>query len=173
LIEILFLLNLLVRSDPFCKMANISERIPLQIINNQLILFATFSCSSLRVHHAFMKFVIDTGSPESFISDNDVSKLQIAMKDRENAGLIDFGGSRFKRAILPEAKIDILLEDKTENLSIQLSHSFYALKTTKSNEKKKQTAQALPSILGLNFLKEHNLSLHVIMTENLAYLQRE
>ncbi len=54
-----------------------------------------------------------------------------------------------------------------------LNTSLSALKTTKSSEQKIQIAQILPSILGLDFLEDQKLSLHVILNENIAYLEVE
>ena len=36
---------------------------------------------------------------------------------------------------------------------------------------KLQVAESLPSIIGLNFLKEQKIGLHVIIHENMAYIE--
>ena len=58
------------------------ERIPLQIIGRRLILTSVIECKSLRIPRRIMEFTIDTGSPNSYISDKDVRKLQIPIKFR-------------------------------------------------------------------------------------------
>ena len=99
-------------------------------------------------------------------------RLQISIKDRVSKEEVDFGGSRFKQVSLPRIKIYLLKEGiEKEYFSFDISLS--ALKTTKTSVKKAQIAQTLPSILGLDFLKEQKLSLHVILTEDLAYLKYE
>ena len=128
------------------------ERIYLQIIEGRLILIAIIECESLRISKQIVQFVVDTGSSDSFLSELDVKRLKIPIKDKEVKNEIDFGGSRFKQVSLPKI-----------NLS--------ALKTTKLSEKKIQIAQTLSSILGIDFLKEQKLSLHIILSENLAYLE--
>jgi hypothetical protein len=119
-----------------------------------------------------MEFVIDTGSPDSYLSDKDVRKLQISIKEKTSKGEVDFGGSRYKQISLPKITMYLLKEGKNNGhhtLKINLS----ALRTTKVSEKKVVMAQVLPSILGLDFLKEQKVSLHVILTEKLAYLEFE
>jgi len=83
---------------------------------------------------------------------------------------VDFGGSRFKRITLPKITMYLL---KETNDPITLNLSLSALKTTKSSQKKIVVAETLPSILGMDFFKEQKFSLHVILTEDLAYLQYE
>lgn len=149
------------------------ERISLQIVKGTIMLPSVIECRSLRIQRQIMSFVIDTGSPDSFLSDVDVKKLQIPIKNRSIKGEIDFGGSRFKQISLPKFKIHLLSEDKKQKPLVLPSLSLSALKTTKCSEKKVQIAQTLPSVLGLSFLKEQKLSLHIILTENIAYLQYE
>ena len=57
------------------------ERIPLQVVEGRLVLTTVIECPSLRIHRQFMDFVLDTGSPDSYLSDKDVRRLQIPMKD--------------------------------------------------------------------------------------------
>ncbi len=148
------------------------ERISLQIVEGRLVLTSVIECPSLRIHKQLMDFVIDTGSSTSYLSDKDVRKLQIPIKDREINEEVDFGGSRFKQISLPKITIYLLKEDRTKGY-LTFSVSLSALKTTKMSERKIQSAQMLPSILGLDFLKEQKLSLHVILKEDLAYLEVE
>ena len=146
------------------------DRIQLQIIEGRLVLTSVIKCPSLRIQQQLMEFVIDTGSPDSYLSDKDVRKLQIPIKGKPTKGEVDFGGSRFNKVFLPKIKMFLLKEDEgCHVLNVNLS----ALKTTKTSEKKIQIAETLPSILGMDFLKEQNISLHVILTENLAYLEFE
>ena len=145
------------------------ERIALQIIEGRLVLTSVIECKSLRIPLQILDFVIDTGSPNSYLSDKDVKRLHIPIKDRPTLERVDFGGSRFKQVSLPKIHLHLLNENKED---ILLSVSLTALKTTKASERNIQIAESLPSILGIDFLKEQALSLHVILTENLAYLER-
>ena len=151
----------------------IKDRIPLEIVEGKLVMNSMIECRSLRVRHRFMRFVIDTGSSDSYLSDLDVKRLQIPIKDRRPIGDVNFGGSTFKQVPLPKFKIYLLMEDNDKNDYLTFDVPLTALKTTKMAEKKRKVTETLPSILGMDFLREQKLSLHVILTEDLAYLQYE
>jgi hypothetical protein len=115
-------------------------------------------------------FVIDTGSPDSYMSSKDVKRLQIAVNDKESSGEVDFGGSRYKISGLPPFYFHLLNEDRSKpHISIKVT--LKALKTSKASERKLQTAESLPSILGMDFLKEQKAALYVNVFENTAFLE--
>lgn len=149
------------------------ERIPLQIIEGRLVLTSVIECKSLRIYRQIMDFIIDTGSADSYLSQKDAIRLQIPIKGKPTICEVDFGGSRFEQIKLPKFKLFLLKEDKEKNEFIETEVELSALKTTKTSEKKIQVAQQLPSILGMDFLKQKKFSLHVILTEGIAYLQYE
>jgi hypothetical protein len=144
------------------------ERIPLQVIEGRITLKAVIENPRLRITHHIVDFVIDTGSQDSFLSQKDVAKLQIPISGKSIKGEVDFGGSRFKQIDLPHFKVHLLNENQKV---ILLKVSLMALKTTKSSEKKIQIAETLPSILGTDFLRDHKVSLHLALAENVAYIQ--
>jgi hypothetical protein len=146
-------------------------RFPLQISGGQLILTCVVECKSLRIRRQIMKFVVDTGSSDSYISMKDAVKLQIPLTTKRKSGEIDFGGSRFDKISLPKFTTYVLQENNKKNDYHNFKIRIYALRSNKNNNMKLQTAESLPSILGLNFLKEQNLSLHVFMDEESAYLK--
>ena len=142
---------------------------PLQIVEGRLVLTAVVECPKLRIHRQIMEFVIDTGSQNSYLGYKDVMRLQIPLNEKHSKGEVDVGGSRYKEIELPKMKFHILTEDKLSTISLDVE--IHALRTTKTSTQKIQIAQALPSIIGMNFLKDQKLSLHVIPTENIAYLE--
>ena len=144
-------------------------RVPLQIVEGRLVLTAVVECSKLRIQRQIMEFVIDTGSQNSYFGYKDVMRLHIPLSEKSPKGEVDVGGSRYKEIELPKMKFHILTEDKISTISLDVE--FYALRTTKTSMQKIQIAQALPSIIGMNFLKDQRLSLHVIPAENIAYLE--
>jgi hypothetical protein len=152
-------------------MEAIKERIPLQIVEDRLRLTAVVECAKLRVRRQLMEFVVDTGSSASYLSDKDVRRLQIPIRSRTAEQEVDFGGSRFRQILLPAFRLHLLKEEKDE--VVTLTVCLNALQTTKQSEEKRQVAQTLPSILGMDFLKQQRLSLHVLPSEGIAYLQRE
>jgi hypothetical protein len=114
--------------------------------------------------------VIDTGSPDSYISMKDSKKMQIPVGDKTASGEVDFGGSRYKIIYLPIFDFFMLNEDRSKpHISIEVE--LKALKTTKLSEKNMRTAEALPSILGMDFLREQKITLFVDVSESVAYLE--
>ena len=154
-------------------MVGLKDRIPLQIIEGRLVVLAAVECPSLRVRRQLIEFVIDTGSPESYIGQKDSTKLQIPVKDRREDGTVAFGGSQYKKIKLPSFTFYLLKQDNQKNDYVLLEVNLHALKTTKTSPHRVQAADASPSILGLDFLIEQKLSLHVILTADMAYLQYE
>ena len=146
------------------------ERVPLTIGEN-LNLLVLISCDKLRIRMRPIKFVLDTGSPESYLSQIDINKLQIPLGNKEVKDKINLGGSQYNTLPLPKFKFYMLKDNKSvlekEGLTL------YALQSVTTSPSKIQFSQTLPSILGLDFLKEQKLSLHVILTEDMAYLQYE
>ena len=142
-----------------------NKRIP----EGRLVLTSVVESAKLRIQRQIMEFIIDTGSQNSYLSFLDVLRLQIATSDKSSDKEINFGGSRFKQIPIPKLKMHLLTDDKSTALSLDVQIS--ALKTTKTSTKNIQIAEQLPSILGMDFLKEQKLSLHVILSEDLAYLE--
>jgi len=147
-------------------------RIPLSIVGNQLVLICAIECRRLRIHRQIIRFVIDTGSADSFISTKDATKLQIPLSGKSKSGEVDFGGSRYDKIELPEFTLYAFEEDNTHNKYISLKVLLNALRSNKKSEKNIQTAEALPSILGTKFLKEQGLKLYLDITEQITYLEK-
>ena len=147
-----------------------NERVPITLGYN-ISLLVLISCDKLRIRMRPIKFVLDTGSPESYLSQIDIQKLQIPLSSRETTDKINLGGSQYNTISLPKFKFYMLKDDKSiiEKDDITL----YALQPLTTSPTKLQFSQTLPSILGLDFLREQKLSLHVILTEDMTYLQYE
>jgi hypothetical protein len=61
-----------------------------------------------------MEFVIDTGSPDSYLSEKEVKRFQISLK-KPATGEVDFGGSRFRQVNLPRIDMFLLNDGKQNN----------------------------------------------------------
>jgi len=147
------------------------ERVMLQIMNNRLILVGVIESKNLRMPKRIFDAIIDTGSVNSYLSQKDVERFQISVQSKNSEGEVDFGGSRFVQAKIPDVELSFFKGESKELRAIKIP--FRALKTTKSSERKKIIASELPSILGMDFLSNSKYSLHVVLTENIAYLQYE
>lgn len=148
------------------------NRTPLSIINGRLVLTTVIDCDKLRIRRKIMNFVLDTGSPDSYITYKDVLKLQIPLEGKQSKGITNFGGSKFNTIQLPHFKFHLIKSGNEQILELD-NISLYALKPTKTSKEHQLLIEALPSILGLDFLKEQKLSLHVVLSEDLVYLQHE
>ena len=147
------------------------NRTSLQIINGRLILTTLVDCEKLRIRRKIMNFVLDTGSPSSYISYKDALKLHIPL-DKQSTGITNFGGSKFNIILMPKFKFYLIKSGDGQIAELQ-NVQISVLKPTKTSKEHKIAFEALPSILGLDFLREQKLSLHVILTEEMAYLKYE
>jgi hypothetical protein len=147
------------------------RRIKLDIIDGQLILTALIECPQLRIRKRLMTFVIDTGSEQSLLSDAAVKTLQVSLDGKSTHGQIRFGGATYDCIELPKTTFYVLLDDlrTPRKLSVTLT----ALRTQRISERKRQAAEALPCVLGIQFLQDQGIALHYLPKEKLAYLELE
>ena len=147
-------------------------RIPLVFSGDQIVLVCAIECKSLRIHKRLARFIIDTGSINSFLSTKDVISLQVPVSGVKADDQVDFGGSRFDRVELPKFNIYVFKEDKNSNEYITLKIKISALRSNKKSKEKIQIAESLPSILGMDFLKEQRLALYVNPAEKISYMEK-
>lgn len=146
------------------------ERISLQFIEDRLFLNTLIVAHGLRISYKPVQFAVDTGSPESFFSQAEVRKFNIPMNHLKDKGYVFFGGTKHKVKVASSVKI-IVINDKQEKR--EFTHDIGAIETMKKSIKSIQIAEALPSVIGMDFLREHKLSLHVFPSEKIAYLESE
>ena len=144
------------------------KRIPLTIHDGQLVLYAIVKT---RARWRLVSFVIDTGSRDSYLNSNDLKELGISPNTRMQTELVCFGGTTFHKVPLPNVTIHIWTGrnqmDKDNYLHRPMKA--YGLRTTTHRDQHHQ--QALPSILGMQFLREQQLTLHVDASEEIAFLE--
>lgn len=143
-------------------------KIPLLILERRVQIVSIFSCAGIRVHGQ-VKFIVDTGSPLTILSEGDALKLHIplnALRDvSEEKKHIYMGGSVSELKLIPkEVKLGFE-NDKKEMKYITLSNLCVAV-GTKKDEKHKQISQGSPSILGLDFFEQQELLLHIDPSKN-------
>ncbi len=146
------------------------ERINLQFKQGQPPqLVALARSEKLRIAPSMVWFVIDTGSPMTFFSQAETKILKIPLEGRREKEVIQFGGFNFKSIETEDFNIYMLIDKNNFNIT----HKMDAIKVTRMSEDARIKAESLPSIMGMDFLKKHNLSLHIYPAEELACLQRE
>lgn len=125
-------------------------------------------CKHLRLGKKITTFIIDTGSNQSLLSETSVKALQISLDGRATEGHVRFGGATYDTVPLPPITFYLLNDAKRVR---QFSVDLAAVRTRRVSKEKKEAAEALPSILGVDFLEKQGLSLHYIAREKLAYLE--
>lgn len=114
--------------------------------------------------------MIDTGSPYTVIAPRDAMRFRLSMKGlaRRPGHSIHLAGFKFKRHPMGETRLTIRTE-KESPITV-LSPCFSIIVPTKVNKKILKDVQSIPSIMGIDFLEEHNVGLYFDPIEKLAYL---
>ena len=146
------------------------ERIPLQYIEDRLYLTTLIYAPRYRVLYKPVQFAVDTGSPNSFFSQAEVKKFNIPMKALKDEGYLFFGGSKHRVKTASSIQLFVINDQHQKKEFIQ---DIGAIETTKKTVKNIQIAETLPSVIGMDFLKQQKLSLHVYPSEKIAYLEFE
>jgi hypothetical protein len=142
-------------------------KIPLNISQGLISVLASVRIRELRVY-GIVKFFVDTGSPKTFIGEQDALKLQIRFSRINFTERARMGGTSIS---IGEIKDDVHLYFKTEKESIHVQPvKFYV---SKGMWTKKGIVSPNPSILGYDFLFENKFALYYSPSENKAYLERK
>jgi len=141
--------------------------IPLNISQGLISVLATVRIPNWRVY-GIVKFFIDTGSPKSFIGEQDAIRLQIRFSKINFNERARMGGTAIA---IGEIRDDVHLYFKTEKESIHLKPVRFFV--SKGMWVKKGIVSPNPSILGYDFLLENRFALYYNPYENRAYLERK
>jgi len=139
-------------------------RIPLKISNGLIHVITLVRIPSLRVC-GIVKFFVDTGSPESFVGEQDATRLKVPMK------ILNFS----KPALMGGTKIS-LAQTGAITFRFQAANGPIAVKcpsfhVAKGMWSKKGVVHSNPSILGTDFLLGNNLQLFFWPSNNVAFLR--
>jgi hypothetical protein len=141
--------------------------IPLTISQGLISVLATIRIPNWRVY-GVVKFFIDTGSPKTFIGEQDAIKLQMRLSRIDYTERARMGGTSIS---IGEIKEDVHLYFKTDKESIPVKpERFYVSKGMWTRD---GITSPNPSILGYDFLLENGFALYYNPSENVAYLERK
>jgi phosphorylcholine metabolism protein LicD len=143
-------------------------KIPLQFVQGKIILPAVITSSNYRFGFRKISFLIDTGSPKTFISEKDAMVLQIPMKSLKFSEFIKLGGSKYE--MLNGKPVKIYFKND-EGKSKVFDFSLTIAKTTKKTKEAINESRACPSIIGTDFLTQHDLSLFFRPAKSTCYLE--
>lgn len=111
-------------------------------------------------------FIVDTGSPETFIDEFVASKFRIVTKNLKFSNTMLMGGTKVDFFSL--GKVIINFRDENKNL---MRVGFNNLKVSQTSWTKPGTIYSSTSLLGMNFLLENKLSLFVNPDKREGYLE--
>jgi len=111
-------------------------------------------------------FIVDTGSPETFIDEFVVSKFRILTKNLKFSNSMMMGGT--KVGLYSLGKVTVNFRNGNKNL---IPVKFDNLKVSQTSWTKAGTVYSSTSILGMNFLLENKLSLFVNPDRREGYIE--
>ena len=127
---------------------------------------------SLEYGHNPFKFnaLFDTGSPYILtLSQYDASKMQIPFKNLPKGKIISLGSLKYQSYILKNKHV--IMKDNENKLIRFNIPEIPILISTKKGQKALNEAYSMPSIIGLKFLEDNALSLHINGKVKTGYLQ--
>ncbi|MCD6573833.1 MAG: hypothetical protein J7K95_07040 [Thermoplasmata archaeon] len=153
-------------------------KIPLKVekLHGGLKPFVTFICEFPRYHkRLFVNAFVDTGSNHTSIALSQLLKRGINVKsiiDENDFTEIMIGGAKHKGYPIKE-RFDIRFLTQN-NKTIHLKpEKLYVYLPYHENKEGWAMSYSLPSIIGVDFLIHHNLSLYFNPSKQMAWLERE
>lgn len=144
-------------------------RIPLIISEDIIILNCFIRAPDYHNVYGNIKFIVDTGSTDSFIGEIDAIKLRIPIsrlgKNEEKQGRGLAGGSIILYAIK-----NVTLSFLSENKRIEKIH--FQHMDVGLSARKDEKSRIRESILGNDFLLKNNLTLVFNPSKQIAYLEK-
>jgi len=115
-----------------------------------------------------VKFYVDTGSPESLISEEDAKRLMFPITKLTYDKTSLMGGAKIRTAEVKDIELTFRVgEDAAQKIHMGV------FRVAKSLWTKKEAIACSSSILGNDFLLKNKLSLHVNPLKNEAYYKEE
>lgn len=115
--------------------------------------------------------IIDTGSTETFLSEEDALKYKIPVDALEFVKpAYGLGGGTFNLHKITNVVMSFL-DDENKVIRISLPFLFVSL-CMKKDERTKFIAKTIPSIIGTDFLKNNEFAFLLDMSKNVAYLEK-
>ena len=127
-----------------------------------------------RRYHMFkpLRLFVDTGSPWTIIGERDASLLNVPYKRLlKTRAMTGIGGGSI---IAHEMKtVEMIFKDENEKGVIIKFPTVYAIRTQKRDARSKTRSEAVPSILGLDFLLKNGFKLVFDPSNKTAYLEKK
>ena len=115
-----------------------------------------------------MVFIVDTGSPETFIDEFVTSKFRILTKNLKKSNSILMGGTKID--LFELGKVMMYFRDENDR---SVSLKFNNLKVSQTAWTREGSTYLSTSLLGMDFLLENKLSLFVNPDRKEGYLENK
>lgn len=145
-------------------------KIPLTYANNRLILNTTIYCSGAHKGFISIAFIIDTGNPETFISEGDALRSNFPLNKFSDHKSIKMGGSTYQLKILNRQASMYVKNEEGKSNKITLPY-LKIVKCSKTIGKAKNESLNFPSLIGMDFLEERGFILYCDLKNNNCYLE--
>ncbi len=146
------------------------DRIPLRYEKGHLVLYVWLINPKRPNDPRRVRFIIDTGSTHTYLRPNDLIRLDINHQTLDATGTVNLSGTTYNHVPLKELTMILLAGQNRENQDQFLQRNVL-LNTLRPTDEEQPIPHHLPALLGMDFLIEQKLSLHIIPTEELAYLE--
>lgn len=141
-------------------------KIPLLIEENRIKI--VFSVIGPRIRQPnTVSAIVDTGSTNTFLSEMDTLRLNIPYGEELDV-IHGIGGGAIKLFKYRTVKIHL---KTSESSIVTIEHPLKLSKFIRSSGEQRAISLGMPSIVGIDFLKENHLSLHIDFHSNEAYLE--
>ena len=114
-----------------------------------------------------IKFIIDTGSPYTFIGKDDAARQTRLLQNLAVRNQAFMGGGKINIMNIPGPLTITLKQEDEQTFSMNLPYFGY------SDKMATKGLNVSPSIIGMDFLKEQDFKLFVDMKNKVAYLEKE
>jgi hypothetical protein len=147
-------------------------KIPLNI-NRDGIITVSGSIRSERYRlYKPIVMMIDTGSPETFMSEEDAIKYRIPIDSLEfSKPAYGLGGGTFNLHKLTGVTLSFL--DESKNIIRVMLQSMQVSLSLRKDERSRFISKTTPSIIGTDFLKNNGFAFYLDMAGNVAYLEKK
>lgn len=140
-------------------------KIPIEINQDRLVLVVVLHVDGAR-GFPFLRtsLVVDTGAPYTLINSVDFKRLNLPIDILNHRNYTKIGGCTVDCSTI-NRKTQLFLKD-SEGKQISFDYKEFAFMKPRD-----ATTDTLPSLLGVDFLRENKLRLFFSPTENIAYME--
>lgn len=145
-------------------------KIPLQVSDDRITVTPTIMSRKYHFGIKALPFVVDTGSPLTLIMERDAVRLGLPINSLSISTHVKLGGALFELREIVQIHLNFRNE-KDELIPIAYD-KFYVARSTKRDAEALNSAYSIPSIIGVNFMKEQEFTLVFAPHKHTAFFER-